>query len=270
MERRTLLSVTASAVAIAVTGCLHDEEETTAQSESNESTTDDGGTDNDTTAQPEGDSESTSDQDEEDDESTSDQDEGDGEETDENGEDVAGEEESIFEGSFRGESQDGFITISEAAESKEQAREAGFRFPEDDPIVIEAEIEEDGRWESTTVEFPELQTEDGIEATVELPDGLAGELTPQRMTAEGRIQIRIDLLDAEFGFDIASTSERSNALRGETALEERPKTATLVDNEFVIEEETGQPVVDGRLELPATEPGTNWFELEILFDENNE
>ena len=257
MERRTVLSVTGSAVAVAVAGCLHDEEETD-HPDSDDGTGENEGTDEDTT-----------DQREDNDEADPHQDDGADDSGDEN-EGVNEEPASIFEESFRAESREGFITLNEATEGKEQAREAGFVFPEEDPIVVDADIGEEGRWESTAVEFPDLQTEDGIEATVELPEGFTGELTPQRMTVEGRIQIRIDLLDAEFGFDIASTSERSNALRGKTAFEERPKTATLVDNEFTIDEETGQPVVDGRLGLPATESGTNWFELELAFDENDE
>lgn len=176
--------------------------------------------------------------------------------------------ESVFEDGFRAESQSGFIAFDVETADKEQAMDAGFVFPDDDPIVFEADIE-DGRWEATDVEFPDLETDDGVTATVELAEGFSGELTGGHMTAEGTVAVTVDLLGESFSFDIAATSGDSNALQGSTDFESDPKTATVVDNEFVVEEGSGNALVDEEVGLPAPEPGTNWFELTLAFDQRD-
>ena len=174
---------------------------------------------------------------------------------------------SSFGGAFTAEGTSGFVAFGQATDSREEARSEGLLITEDRPIVIEGEATGDGQWESTSVEFPDLRNEEGAEASVELPEGLRGELTADRMTARGTIRITIALLGNEvsFEFGIEATTEGSNALEGGAAFGEEPQTATLVDNEFTVEDGTGNPAVDERVGIPAPEPGTNWFELELTF-----
>jgi len=174
---------------------------------------------------------------------------------------------SPLDGAFTAEGTGGFIAFGAETDSRDEARAAGLAITGDRPIVIEGEPTEDGRWESTSVEFPDLRSDQGANASVTAPTGLRGELTPDRMTARGTIRITIALLGTETGFEfgIEATTEGSNALDGVAALDEESPTATLVDNEFTVEDGTGNPAVNRRVGIPAPEPGTNWFELSLTF-----
>ncbi|MFT4946446.1 MAG: hypothetical protein ACI8TL_000681 [Natronomonas sp.] len=170
----------------------------------------------------------------------------------------------LFEDSFSATSQGGFLAIGEDTDSRSQAREAGYLLPDGEEVLtLEAAVSADGSWESTDVSFPPVETGFGIEAAIELPDGLSGVVFEDRMTASGTLRVVIDNPEGEFSFDIEATSERSGSLEGEANFEEEPLRATLVDNEFVIEADSGSILIDSQLGLPADEPGTNWFEIDI-------
>jgi hypothetical protein len=178
----------------------------------------------------------------------------------------------LFEDAFSATSQGGFLAIDEAVDTRSEAREEGFVLPDgDEPLALDAEVSADGSWESTDIEFPMLQTEAQgftIEAELEFVDGLSGTLTEKRMTASGTINVVIEKpTEGEFSFEVVATSEKSGNLSGETNFAEPPLTATLVDNEFVIDDDTGNLIIDGQLGLPAEEPGTNWFEIDIELTE---
>ena len=174
---------------------------------------------------------------------------------------------SPLDGAFTAEGTGGFIAFGKETTSRDEARAAGLAITEDRPIVIEGAPTEGGRWESTSVEFPDLRSNEGANASVAAPAGLRGELRPDRMTASGTIRVTVTLFGTEVGFEfeIEATTAGSNALDGVAALDADPPTATLVDNEFRVEDGTGNPVVDRRLGIPAPEPGTNWFELPLTF-----
>lgn len=190
--------------------------------------------------------------------------------TDESNEDSANttDGQPLFEESFSATNQGGFLAIDESVDGRSAAREAGFVLPDgEQALTLEADVAEDGSWESTEINFPNLQTEVSgftVEADLEFVDGLSGRLSDQRMTANGTIIVSITTpTEGEFSFEITVTSEQSGNLTGETNFAAEPFRATLVDNEFTIEEESGGPLIDSALGLPADEPETNWFELEI-------
>lgn len=175
------------------------------------------------------------------------------------------EEEEPFElgDEFDAEGVGGYISFAE--ESEEEAEEEGISFaPEDldEPPVIEGMVS-GNTWESTSVEFPEIDT-GTAEATIEAIDGLSGDIDLEngQMTAEGTLEVTIDG-DDSFEFAIAATSEASGDLSGTVDAEFAPATVTLVDNEYVVDDETGSAIIDGFLGLPADEPGENWLVLTV-------
>ena len=175
------------------------------------------------------------------------------------------DEQPLVAESFSATSQSGFLAINETVESRAQAREAGYILSGDDAaetISVEATVGDDGSWNSTDVTFPPIETF-GIEAGITVPDGLSGVVTENRMTARGTLNIVIESFDDEFSFQVDATTDQSNALTGDTNFDAEPQTATLVDNEFIIEDSADNSLINSQLGLPAEESGTNWFELEI-------
>lgn len=167
---------------------------------------------------------------------------------------------------FVATSQGGFVAFSETTE--DEARGGGVAFPvegEDQPIQIAAEVDEDNTWESTDIEFPELHVQGDLYADVDAPEGLSGEIDPEanRMTAEGQLDVTI--AGESFSFQIAATSGDSNELTGSANLDTDPATVTLVDNEFLVTDQTGG-TIDRALDLPSETEGENWFELELDVD----
>lgn len=245
MKRRTLLAVAGTTTVPLLAGCLGGDED----DEQDGSETDGGDNVNDTDA-----------------EGNQNETDGGGDEsdTDENGGQNGAQ--PLFSESFSATSRGGFLAIDEAVEGRAEAQNAGFVLPSgEDILTLEAEVAEDGSWESTEAAFPTVEITNPIRTDVrlELPDGLSGTIATDRMTATGTIQVVIEELDAQFSFEFDATSGESGALQGETNFEEEPLTATLVDNEFTIDEGTGNFLVDGQLGLPAEEPGTNWFEISV-------
>ena len=173
------------------------------------------------------------------------------------------------ENTFAAHSQGGFISFAEDTD-REGALEAGLGFPaegdDDEHIRIVGTINDDGSWESTSTSFPNLETDSGIEAEVDAPDGLEGTIDDEtgEMTVEGALDVAIEGDDdRQFTFEIATTTGESGSLSGTSDLDEDGGTVTVVDNEFLVDDTTGDSIIDSELDLPATEEGTNWFELEL-------
>ncbi len=164
--------------------------------------------------------------------------------------------------SFEAEGVGGYISFAEDTEA--EAEEEGLAFPTADEdgeaIVVEATVDGE-RWESTSVEFPDVDT-GTAEAAIAAVDGLSGEidLDSGTMTAEGTLEVTVEG-DDSFEFAIAATTDNSGELSGEVDAEFTPAAVTVVDNEFIVEDETGNVIVDNVLDLPADEPGENWLTL---------
>ncbi|MXR52166.1 hypothetical protein GRX03_11210 [Halovenus sp. WSH3] len=239
MKRRTLLAAAGAATTPLIAGCLGDDSPS------------DGGPSANETEPPANETDGQSR-------------EGDGTEGGDGQTTVEGE--PLFEDSFSATSQGGFLAVNEAVETRSEAREAGFVLPDgEEELTLEAEVTENGTWESTQAEFPTVRVDEPIttDVSLELPNGLSGTLSDQQMTVAGRVRVVIEETGDQFGFEIEATTGESGSLSGAANFGEEPPTAVLVDNEFVIEEDTGNIFVDDFLGIPAEEPGTNWFEIEI-------
>lgn len=173
---------------------------------------------------------------------------------------------------FTATSTGGFISFDE--DNLDDARSEGIGFPDGsdgDPIVIDGQINPDGTWESTNIEFPTLNTEEdgsGFDAQATFPDGLEGEFDPETgtMTAEGTLDIQLDLTGDSFQFDIALTTETSNGPASDDGLDGsfengQPVAVTLVDNEYTVDTTTDSNLLNNQLGLPLDQSGLAWLEL---------
>ncbi|WP_090506901.1 carboxypeptidase regulatory-like domain-containing protein [Natronorubrum sediminis] len=195
-------------------------------------------------------------------------------ESNESGDDEEGagdNEEGAGDDTFIAHSQGGFISFAEDAD-RDEAFEEGLEFPaqgeDDEHIQIVGEIDGDS-WESTGVTFPNLETDSGIEAEVDAPDGLSGTIDDEtgEMTIEGELEVAIEGdEDRQFAFEIDTTTGESGSLEGASDASDESGAATLVDNEFVVDDTTGDSIIDSELDLPSVDEGTNWFELELALE----
>jgi len=180
---------------------------------------------------------------------------------------------------FVAQSTDGFITLGQ--ETEQQARNEALTFPPTEnvpePLAVEGEVFADGSWESTNVEFPgldiaELLPEEfqafDIGVDIAAPDGYQGTLDREQqvMTFEGtlRLDLEIEGDTLDISAELDATTGDSGELTGEYGLDGEPPTATVVENEYVIDEETGSGLIDDFLGLPAEDP--IWMELRLEFD----
>ncbi|ARS89633.1 BGTF surface domain-containing protein [Natrarchaeobaculum aegyptiacum] len=164
-------------------------------------------------------------------------------------------------------------SIAIGAESEGDFQDEGLEFSNDegDHIAIEAEIDDDGTWESTDVQFPEIDHDLADEVIAETPDGLAGEIDVENdeMTIEeGLFEVSVETLlgDGEFEFEASPTSGSSGALEGEADFDSESGTAVLVDNEYTVEDTSGDGTIDDALGLPSENAGENWMELPLEFE----
>lgn len=188
-----------------------------------------------------------------------------------NGEGESGDgDQTAFVGDIEGVSQGGYLALGASSESEAEAN--GFSLPAaeagDDPIIVSATVLEDGRWESTEIDFKTIPVEEPIEGEIQVgvPAGLSGELDPEAesMTARGELvaTLRTDGETlGEVSFQLDATTGDSGALTGSATFDEQSARATLVDNEFTVSE-SGNLLVDGAVGLP-TAAGENWFELAL-------
>lgn len=175
---------------------------------------------------------------------------------------------------FTAESEGGLVAFNDGSE--DEARSEGVEFPgdedDDDPFVIQGEIYEDGTWESTDTVFPPFEATSGIEADVETRFGLEGEIDSDGdfMTTEGEMTVIVDGdPDNQFSFDLDGTTAESNELTGDASLpdgNDGDGSVTVVDNEFTVDDSTGNTFIDGALELPSPDAESNWLELKLDLD----
>lgn len=272
MDRRELLLISGTAVLPAIAGCSGDSDDT----DDNES--DDGGDNEDGTDGTDGEDGMDDGEDGTDDgeDGTDDGEDGtdDGEDGTDDGEDDTQTEpadlleDTPFElgDSFRAVGQGGVITFQEDDPAE------GFGLPVeahgDEPIVIEGDVT-DGEWESTNVSFPPLEVS-GIPFEVRTPSGLSGEIDPDAgtMTLGGEFKIVVNNdEDITFSYQTAATTGQSGDLEGSFDFSTTPGTVTLVDNEFIVDDTSGDPTVDSILPLPATDSGRNWFRIDLHIQE---
>lgn len=238
MDRRAFLSLAGTTAAAAFAGCLDDEGGSGSDGDNVLPFTDDGSGQSDRADDP-GDERGTDDNDG----------------ADGSDDDVGPTDQ------FRAVSRSSQIAIDEPESAYP---EEAFELQQgDEPIVIEGEIEGE-RWEASTVDFPDVDV--GVEASIEFPDGVGGRITAEEMTLAGRVRISIEVTGDEFEFDLDATTGSSGALTGAAEFGERPPTATLVDNEFLIDDETETGLPEEVLGFPSTEPGRNWFEIDLEFE----
>jgi len=181
-------------------------------------------------------------------------------------------------GTFTAESQGGFVAINESDEST--ARQEGFSLPPSaevpDPVVVDADLADNGTWESTSVDFPPLDAAglipDGVpidpsdvDVAVSVPNGFEGELDRDagRMTVAGLLRIDVTISGTELTLDVQldGTTDQSGSMTGSFQDNGDSVSATIVDNEFAVDS-TGQSLIDSVLGLPAP-AGSNWLELEL-------
>jgi hypothetical protein len=230
MKRRRAVSLTATSLAVALAGCLGGGDD---DQSDDENATDDGSDDT----------------------------------TGENGTDS----EAPFGGTVEATSQGGYLAL--AQDSRADATANGFPLPAaeegDDPIVVTANVDANGEWESTGVNFRPIPIEDQIDGQIEIsvPDGLSGNLDPEagQMTVAGELVATIVGANgdeiASLSVQIDATTGESGALTGSASFDTDPARVTLVDNEFAVES-SGNALIDGAVGLPS-EAGENWFELEL-------
>lgn len=174
--------------------------------------------------------------------------------------------------SFVAESQGGYVSFS--SDSEATAEEEGTAFPVLDdgqePIQIEATVNDDGTWESENLTFPALTVTEGVEAQIEVVDGLEGEIDPEEgvFTAEGRF--RVTIRGSSFTYESIQTVGESGDLSGSAEFNGDTAEVTLVDNEFTVDEETDSTTINSILGLPADEPGENWLVLNMDLTLNQE
>jgi hypothetical protein len=178
--------------------------------------------------------------------------------------------------SFTAKNTGGFISFNQ--DTIDGAESEGINFPTEkadgEGIVIEGEAEGD-QWESTQVSFPTLTTS-GLEAEATAPNGLQGTIDRENnvMTAEGTLKVTITANGASFQFNVSLVSGLSNGDASDTGLQGSAdfanNNATLVDNEYTVEDTTDSPIVNSQLGLPITEPGLSWLELPFEFEFSDE
>ncbi|ERH09711.1 MAG: hypothetical protein J07HX64_01472 [halophilic archaeon J07HX64] len=115
-----------------------------------------------------------------------------------------------------------------------------------DPVSDEAELSNEGTWESTSLDLPPIEVVPGIEPEITLTDGFSGEHDEERgsATVEGRIEATVGSNEGaeftpEFPLDVTTGTSGSFEIQG----------GTVVDNESIVEDTFGIDPVDERLHL---------------------
>lgn len=186
---------------------------------------------------------------------------------------VAEEDDREAVDEFNAIGTDGFVEINS------EEIDSPIHFPEpdevDQPIAIAGTIYDDGTWEASKedVSFPNIDDDVDEDIPTEIileADGpFGGDIDRETgaMTVEGTLNIIVPSADAEIQVTSVLTTGESGQMSGSTeGLDTDSGTVTLVDNEFVIPEATGNFAIDGFIGLPSDEPGMNWFELTLDMD----
>lgn len=136
-----------------------------------------------------------------------------------------------------------------------------------EPVVMEAELAEDNTWEATNVDFPPLNLEvESISPTIEAAD-FGGELDQEEglWTVSGQLSVTAELEGDEYSlsFPLDATTGTSGDLEGSYEEQDDKIVATIVDNESIVDDTFGDPLIDGLLNLPGEFEGDNWFSLSL-------
>ena len=162
--------------------------------------------------------------------------------------------------SFDGINTSGYTAFDESTKPEDPA----VQFPPGD-VTVNGNVS-DGQWNSTKVEFKEL-TVSGFSVQVEAVNGLSGTFDEENgtMTVEGELKVTVGG-DQNFSYQIAATTGESGALTGSADFSGESGTATIVDNEYTVNDTTDDGVLNSVLGLPVEEPGQAWLELSLDFD----
>jgi len=197
--------------------------------------------------------------------------------------DDAGTDQTGVVSSFTSVAGQGYITINGANPQDQQIEFSGADI--DGDVVIEGDIYADGTWQSTTVEFPELNAAQLVEQIPELPEDVEADITitvppiegvylPEAGLMTAPLTLGIDITATLFGQTLISiqaapsadlTTGQSGSVEGQ--LEGTGTSAvqsTLVANDFPVPA-TGNGLADGELDLPSP-AGSNWLQLELEMD----
>lgn len=154
----------------------------------------------------------------------------------------------------------GYILFDENSEPEDPP----VQFPPGD-VIINGNVS-DGRWDSTTLKFKAL-TVSGLSVQVEAVNGLSGTFDEdtELMTVEEKLKVTVGG-DQSFSYDIAATTGESGALTDSAGFSGESGTATIVDNEYTVNDTTDDAVLNSVLGLPVEEPGRAWLELSHDFE----
>jgi len=178
---------------------------------------------------------------------------------------------AVITGSFRAESREGGL-VWFGSPNEEEFRESDLNLPpsEDipEPVELEAEVDGDGNWESSSLNFPPIDVVPGIEPEITAPNGFSGVYDEEDgvWTVEGGIEATVESNDGEeltLEFPLNATTEESGDLEGSFEVQDDTVVATIVDNESIVEDTFGNEFVDNELNLPGEFEGDNWFELTL-------
>lgn len=173
-------------------------------------------------------------------------------------------------GAFRAESTDGRVLFGEP-DKEEWDDDGGYGLPPSgqitEPVVLEAELNDDNSWEATNVDFPPLNLEvESISPTIEAAD-FSGELDQEAglWTVSGQLTVTAEI-DGEtytLSFPLDATTGESGDLEGSYEEQDGKIVATIVDNESIVDDKFGDSLIDGLLNLPGEFEGDNWFSLSL-------
>lgn len=173
---------------------------------------------------------------------------------------------------FEATGVEGFVAINQT----NAADPIAFPTPDEveQPISVDGVVYTNGTWRSTDVSFPNLGEEQlgfDIEIRLEAPRPFEGEFDREtgEMTADAALTIIVPVGDEELEIDVRAnlTTGQSNGIQGDSeGLATDNATVTLVNNQFTVPEQTGNTLIDNFIGLPAPDPGTNWFSLDLAMD----
>lgn len=173
--------------------------------------------------------------------------------------------------SFSAESQSGGLVWFGSA-NEEDFRSSDLNLPPSEdiesPVEMEGQINDDGTWESNSLNFPPIDVVPGIEPQIEAPNGFSGEYNEEEglWTVEGKIRATVEENDGSelsLEFPLNATTKSSGELEGSFEMQNGTVLTTIVDNESVVNDTFGDDFIDERLNLPGEFEGQNWFELTL-------
>jgi PKD repeat protein len=181
---------------------------------------------------------------------------------------------------FQATAGQGFITINANDPTADKIEFSGADIEGD--VQINGEIYDDGTWQSTLVDFPEIDPAEIADGIDQLPDDveadiqinvppIEGAFLPEMGLITAPLTLGIDVSARAFGqtlIDITAapsadlTTGTSGGMTGAVpTFDGGTGTVSLVGNRFPIEA-TGNSLADDQLGLPAP-AGRNWLKLDL-------